>query len=285
MGALSHDYSSSNLKNKLNTVLNFVSLCTTYILVYMYTKLYACQGEKAKSWAWGVYKILYVLQWYPSELYISLHRRQSTSVISKWTLSFSSQEAVWTISNITAGQPHQIQCVVDTCLMPAIIDVMIKVNHMTTTCKRKGIGWSWIEHQLHQKEGHTTPNLGVFLVSKWEEFPSSNILAKLCVFIHYLNSGHFSLIWIIGLLTFRGNIMLAFFPGRVQGTERGSVGNQEPHSRRDHWADNESCDSWCSEATVWPAGCEGDRDCHYGRRHPYQHSQCEQSTADIKHLK
>ena len=45
------------------------------------------------------------------------------------SIPFSSQEAAWTTSNITAGQPHQIQCVVEYGLIPAIIDIMIKVNH------------------------------------------------------------------------------------------------------------------------------------------------------------
>ena len=36
------------------------------------------------------------------------------------------KEAAWTISNITAGQPHQIQCVVDAGLIPGVIDIMIK---------------------------------------------------------------------------------------------------------------------------------------------------------------
>jgi len=44
------------------------------------------------------------------------------------SLCFSSQEAAWTISNITAGQPHQIQCVVDAGLIPGVVDIMIKVN-------------------------------------------------------------------------------------------------------------------------------------------------------------
>ena len=45
-------------------------------------------------------------------------------------LCFSSQEAAWTISNITAGQPHQIQCVVDAGLIPGVIDIMIKVRDL-----------------------------------------------------------------------------------------------------------------------------------------------------------
>ena len=47
------------------------------------------------------------------------------------SLCFSSQEAAWTISNITAGQPHQIQCVVDAGLIPGVIDIMIKVNQQS----------------------------------------------------------------------------------------------------------------------------------------------------------
>ena len=38
------------------------------------------------------------------------------------------QEAAWTISNITAGQPHQIQAIIDAGLVPAILDIMIKVS-------------------------------------------------------------------------------------------------------------------------------------------------------------
>ena len=38
------------------------------------------------------------------------------------------QEAAWTISNITAGQPHQIQAVIDAGLVPGILDIMIKVS-------------------------------------------------------------------------------------------------------------------------------------------------------------
>ena len=49
--------------------------------------------------------------------------------VNRLSMSFSSQEAAWTISNITAGQPHQIQCVLDYGLIPAVIDITIKVNH------------------------------------------------------------------------------------------------------------------------------------------------------------
>ena len=38
------------------------------------------------------------------------------------------KEAAWTISNITAGQPCQIKAVIDAGLVPAVIDIMIKVS-------------------------------------------------------------------------------------------------------------------------------------------------------------
>ncbi len=37
------------------------------------------------------------------------------------------KEAAWTISNITAGQPHQIQAVVDAGLIKPIIEIVAKV--------------------------------------------------------------------------------------------------------------------------------------------------------------
>ena len=39
----------------------------------------------------------------------------------------SLQEAAWTISNITAGQPNQIQAVIDMCLIPPLVQIMVKV--------------------------------------------------------------------------------------------------------------------------------------------------------------
>ena len=38
------------------------------------------------------------------------------------------KEAAWTISNITAGQAHQIQAVIDAGLVKPIIDIMEKVK-------------------------------------------------------------------------------------------------------------------------------------------------------------
>jgi hypothetical protein len=40
------------------------------------------------------------------------------------------KEAAWTISNITAGQPHQIQAVLDAGLIPPIINILSKVKHL-----------------------------------------------------------------------------------------------------------------------------------------------------------
>ena len=37
------------------------------------------------------------------------------------------QEAAWTLSNITAGQSAQIQSVIDTGLIPPIVEIMTKV--------------------------------------------------------------------------------------------------------------------------------------------------------------
>ena len=39
----------------------------------------------------------------------------------------SLQEAAWTISNITAGQPAQIQAVIDMGLIPPLVQIMVKV--------------------------------------------------------------------------------------------------------------------------------------------------------------
>jgi importin subunit alpha-2 len=33
---------------------------------------------------------------------------------------------IWTISNITAGQPNQIQAVIDMCLIPPLVQIMVK---------------------------------------------------------------------------------------------------------------------------------------------------------------
>ena len=38
------------------------------------------------------------------------------------------KEASWAVSNITAGNPTQIQAVIDGGIMPAIIDVLSKVR-------------------------------------------------------------------------------------------------------------------------------------------------------------
>ena len=67
-------------------------------------------------------------QWAQSA-YTSLIHTSATSHVNILSIFFSSQEAAWTISNITAGQSHQIQCVVDYGLLPAVIDIVIKVNH------------------------------------------------------------------------------------------------------------------------------------------------------------
>lgn len=40
------------------------------------------------------------------------------------------KEAAWTISNITAGQPHQIQAVVDAGLVSPIVEIMAKVREI-----------------------------------------------------------------------------------------------------------------------------------------------------------
>ena len=42
------------------------------------------------------------------------------------------QEAAWTISNITAGQPNQIQAVIDMGLIPPLVQIMMKVGHCPT---------------------------------------------------------------------------------------------------------------------------------------------------------
>ena len=44
------------------------------------------------------------------------------------------KEAAWTISNITAGQPSQIKAVIDAGLIPAVIDIMIKVCLCVCVC-------------------------------------------------------------------------------------------------------------------------------------------------------
>ena len=44
----------------------------------------------------------------------------------------SLQEAAWTVSNITAGQQHQIQAVIDANLIPAIINILAKVRKRET---------------------------------------------------------------------------------------------------------------------------------------------------------
>ena len=78
------------------------------------------------------------------------------------------------------------------------------------------------------------------------------------------------------LLILGGNLMFVFLPpGRVQSTERGCVGHHKPHSRREHWADCLRGAGWCYEASVRPAGCEGDQDCHGHSRCPHQHPQRE----------
>ena len=42
------------------------------------------------------------------------------------------QEAAWTISNITVGQPNQIQAVIDMGLIPPLVQIMVKVGHHQT---------------------------------------------------------------------------------------------------------------------------------------------------------
>lgn len=39
------------------------------------------------------------------------------------------KEGAWAISNITAGNPQQIQCVIEANLMPHIIEILQKVNN------------------------------------------------------------------------------------------------------------------------------------------------------------
>ena len=70
--------------------------------------------------------------------------------------------------------------------------------------------------------------------------------------------------------------MFVFLPlGRVQSTERGSVGDHKPHSRREHRADCICGAGWSFEASVRPAGREGDQDRHSHSRCSHQHPQRE----------
>ena len=70
---------------------------------------------------------------FPLSLPLSLHLFFLSLSLLSLHLSLSlppslSQEAAWTISNITAGQPTQIQAVIDMKLIPPLVQIMVKVG-------------------------------------------------------------------------------------------------------------------------------------------------------------
>lgn len=114
---------------------------------------------------------------------------------------------------------------------------------------------------------HITPKIPS-LISKWEGMLSLDHGSVWVLIASHRIS--------LPLLISGGNLMFVFLPpGRVQSTERGRVGHHKPHSRREHWADCLRGAGWCYEASVWPAGCEGDQNRHSHSRCPHQHPQCE----------
>lgn len=44
------------------------------------------------------------------------------------------KEAAWTLSNITAGKDTQIQEVIESGLVPVLVEVLQKVNHRPSNC-------------------------------------------------------------------------------------------------------------------------------------------------------
>lgn len=44
------------------------------------------------------------------------------------------KEAAWTLSNITAGKDTQIQEVIESGLVPVLVEVLQKVNHRPSSC-------------------------------------------------------------------------------------------------------------------------------------------------------
>ena len=80
--------------------------------------------------------------------------------------------------------------------------------------------------------------------------------------------------------------MFVFLPlGRVQSTERGCVGDHKPYSRREHRADCIRGAGWSFEASVRPAGCKGDQDCHGHSRCSHQHPQRELGSNTHTHIR
>lgn len=55
-----------------------------------------------------------------------------TTVWRYYSLPAHLQEGAWSISNITAGQPAQIQAVIDAGLVSPIIDIIVKVSFVCT---------------------------------------------------------------------------------------------------------------------------------------------------------
>ena len=140
------------------------------------------------------------------------------------------------------------------------LTVCKKINKFIWSYNPLGIKW-------RPKYMHITPKIPS-LISKWEGMLSMDHGSVWVLIASHRIS--------LPLLISGGNLMFVFLPpGRVQSTERGCVGHHKPHSRREHWADCLRGAGWCYEASVRPAGCEGDQNRHSHSRCPHQHPQCE----------
>lgn len=84
------------------------------------------QGKERRHWA----------SWENVGLPLNTHTQYLSFYSLLPSLPHSLQEAAWTISNITAGQPHQIQAVVDAGLIPPVIDILVKVRRAILPTKK-----------------------------------------------------------------------------------------------------------------------------------------------------
>ena len=72
----------------------------------------------------------------------------SDTLFPVFSLFLFSQDVVWMISNITAGNRHHIECVVDAGLIPAVIDIMIRVRDTWQLMDVEQLVFSQEEHSL-----------------------------------------------------------------------------------------------------------------------------------------